>query len=347
MSRPAGAGGAPVLLVGGLLGLAAGGLGYALVRGLVFLPAAGRAVARMERGAEDLVSNERVDWGVTDPAADERRNGGHSPGSRLEQKRAARKLQLAAGALAFSVLADSGLEHYRGGFYNRLMYLAPAVSATVLAASAGGIAGIGSRRPSTGAYAASVLTGLVGSGFHVRNVAKREGGWRWLNLFYGAPLAAPMGLVFAGMFGLAAQSLDSDKEGWNRGLEASSSRWLALLAAAGLAGTSGEAALLHFRGAFHDPYMFLPVIVPPLAATAVAAETLAPRAGTRAVAMALLRLNWAVGSAGMAFHAYGVQRNMGGWRNWSQNLLQGPPLPAPPSFTGMALAAEAALDLQR
>ena len=34
------------------------------------------------------------------------------------------------------------------------------------------------------------------------------------------------------------------------------------------------------------------------------------------------------------FHAYGVHRNMGGWRNWSQNLLNGPPLPAPPTFTG-------------
>lgn len=49
----------------------------------------------------------------------------------------------------------------------------------------------------------------------------------------------------------------------------------------------------------------------------------------------------------MGFHAYGVQRNMGGWRNWSQNLLQGPPLPAPPSFTGMALAGLAALELMK
>ena len=40
----------------------------------------------------------------------------------------------------------------------------------------------------------------------------------------------------------------------------------------------------------------------------------------------------------MGLHAYGISRNMGGWRNWSQNLLNGPPLPAPPSFTGLALA---------
>ena len=36
---------------------------------------------------------------------------------------------------------------------------------------------------------------------------------------------------------------------------------------------------------------------------------------------------------------------MGGWRNWRQNLLNGPPLPAPPSFTGLALAGLAALGL--
>jgi hypothetical protein len=45
----------------------------------------------------------------------------------------------------------------------------------------------------------------------------------------------------------------------------------------------------------------------------------------------------------MGFHAQGVRRSMGGWRNWSQNLLAGPPLPAPPAFTGMALAGLAAL----
>jgi hypothetical protein len=48
---------------------------------------------------------------------------------------------------------------------------------------------------------------------------------------------------------------------------------------------------------------------------------------------------------GTGFHAYGVHRNMGGWRNWSQNVLNGPPLPAPPSFTGLGLAGLAALNL--
>ena len=58
-----------------------------------------------------------------------------------------------------------------------------------------------------------------------------------------------------------------------------------------------------------------------------------------------LRLTALLGLAGVGFHIYGVSRNMGGWRNWSQNLLNGPPLPAPPSFTGLALAGLAALGL--
>jgi hypothetical protein len=58
-----------------------------------------------------------------------------------------------------------------------------------------------------------------------------------------------------------------------------------------------------------------------------------------------LRLLIAVGFIGSGFHAYGIQRNMGGWRNWSQNLLNGPPLPAPPAFTALAISGLTALDL--
>jgi hypothetical protein len=52
-----------------------------------------------------------------------------------------------------------------------------------------------------------------------------------------------------------------------------------------------------------------------------------------------------MGVAGVAFHAYGVSRGMGGWRNWRQNAFAGPPLPAPPAFTGLALAGLAGLAL--
>ena len=52
-----------------------------------------------------------------------------------------------------------------------------------------------------------------------------------------------------------------------------------------------------------------------------------------------------LGIAGPMFHAYGIHRNMGGWRNWSQMILQGPPLPAPPAFLGIAAAGLGVLPL--
>ena len=53
----------------------------------------------------------------------------------------------------------------------------------------------------------------------------------------------------------------------------------------------------------------------------------------------------AMGIAGVALHAYGVSRGMGGWRNWRQNAFAGPPLPALPAVTGLALAGLAGLAL--
>ncbi len=269
----------------------------------------------------------------------------HQPASR-EQGRAVRSLNAGAAALSFSVLADSALEHYRGGFYNPLMYLAPTVSALTLLSAAAAL-----RRPRpaptrTAVFATATVTGLVGAGFHLYNVVKREGGFGWLNLFYAAPLAAPMGITFAGLFGLAASQLAS-RQGERRprllGLPAGP--LLAGAAAAGLAGTAAEAGLLHFRGAFQDPFMYLAVSVPPLAAASLGATLLARTPKRVKTARALLGATAVLGFLGMGFHAYGIQRNMGGWRNWSQNLLAGPPLPAPPSFTGMALAGLAGLSL--
>jgi len=65
----------------------------------------------------------------------------------------------------------------------------------------------------------------------------------------------------------------------------------------------------------------------------------------RPLARFWLRFTALLGFVGAGFHVIGVARNMGGWRNWTQNVLNGPPIPAPPSFTGLALAGLAALGL--
>ena len=252
--------------------------------------------------------------------------------------------------LATSVLADSAVEHYRGSFENRAMYTPLVTAALTLAVSGHGVGDKrhGAHTVRDTVYALAGLTGLIGTGFHLYNVAKRPGRFSWHNLFYGAPMGAPFALLLSGILGVTAERVRADASGNTPsvfGLPAG--RTMAALSGLGMLGTTGEAALLHFRGAYHDPAMVLPVTVPPVAA-ALLGETALGRPGVdRRFTRWWLRLTAGIGLLGAAFHVFGVARNMGGWRNWRQNLLNGPPIPAPPSFTGLALAGLAALGLLR
>jgi hypothetical protein len=91
--------------------------------------------------------------------------------------------------------------------------------------------------------------------------------------------------------------------------------------------------------------MYAPIVIPPVASALLLNTALAaPR--ERPLTRLWLRITTALGFIGVGFHARGVARNRGGWRNWSQNLFNGPPLPAPPSFSALALAGLAALRLR-
>lgn len=261
---------------------------------------------------------------------------------------AARQLNLGAALLALAVLADSAVEHYRGSFHNRAMYAPLAAASLALGGSLHGTMDgrAGSHPLRDAIYGVAAATGIAGLGFHAYNINKRPGGWSWLNLFYAAPIGAPFALTLSGFLGRGAErARDLDRDRPVRTLGMPLQRLLAAVSAAGLAGTVGEAALLHFRGAYHNPAMVLPVGVPPVAATLLGAAAVAPGRRTHRFARWWLRLTAFLGFAGVGLHAFGVARNMGGWRNWSQNVLNGPPLPAPPSFTGLALAGLAALSL--
>ncbi|HEV2704139.1 MAG TPA: hypothetical protein VGV09_21120 [Steroidobacteraceae bacterium] len=261
----------------------------------------------------------------------------------------ARRLNRAAGTLAACVLTDSAVEHYRGSFHNKSMY-APLASATLnLASSLHGTAD-----PRAAAHygrntisAIAVVTGLIGTAFHLYNIGKRTGGFSWQNLFYAAPIGAPAALGLSGVLGAAAERVRNTPPGAApRILGAPAGRMLAAISSIGLFGSMGEAALLHLRGAYHNPFMWAPVGLPPIAATLLAATVVAPTPRLRAVTKASLNLTALLGFLGMGFHSYGVSRGMGGWSNWGQNLLNGPPIPAPPAFTALALAGLTALELQ-
>ena len=195
----------------------------------------------------------------------------------------ARDLHAAATALFASVLFDSAVEHYRGSFENPAM-LAPLAS-SALGLAAGAQAALGKGPPSrrrSGAFVLALAVGAGGLGFHLYNVLKRPGGLDWPNLFYAAPLGAPAALALAGVIGSAADRVaDCEHRGAApriAGLPAG--RALCVLTALGLAGTVGEVALLHYRGSFQNPLMWLPVSLPPVAAVLTAkaaAERSTPR----------------------------------------------------------------------
>jgi hypothetical protein len=248
--------------------------------------------------------------------------------------RAAEALGAGAAILCVSVALDSAIEHYRGQFKDRAMFVGPTMALLGIGAAAY-IAFRPERANDTLPRIALVTvgaTGLIGLGFHTYNILKRPGELDALNLFYGAPMGAPAALTLAGLYGIIAGEMLSGREYVRTRLP----RHVAGLIAFSLMGTVAEAGLLHFRGAFQDPAMYAPVTIPPLAALSIGAAALSPRA--TAVAEPLLKATAILGIAGPIFHAYGIHRNMGGWRNWSQMILQGPPLPAPPAFLGIAAA---------
>lgn len=264
-------------------------------------------------------------------------------GTYATNRTAARLISGGAAVVSLSVLADSGLEHYRGSFRNPAMVLPLATSALTLGFAGQRAARAGSTALPTlrgASHVGSIATGLLGLGFHAFNIGKRPGGVSFANLFYGAPLGAPAALILAGTLAAAG-----DRLAQNPNRVVASGRILGGMAALGIAGTVAETALLHFRGAFHNPAMWLPLAVPPAAAIILARDAMTGL--PRQVTAVLLAATAALGVIGVGFHAYGVQRHMGGWRNWRQNILVGPPLPAPPAYAGLALAALGAWLLMR
>ncbi len=268
--------------------------------------------------------------------------------NRPRKVKAARRLNRAAGTLAGSVLFDSAIEHYRGQFHNKAMFTPLVTSTLSLAVSAHGTSDTRDRshKARDAIYVLTALTGLVGTGFHLYNIGKKPGGFILQNLFYSAPPGAPAALMLSGLLGFLSERVrDSTPDAPPTILGLPAGRVVGAVTGAGILGTVGEAGLLHFRGEFHDPFMYLPVTMPPVAALLTAAASMTAGERARPFTRWWLRATAVLGLAGTGFHAAGVGRSMGGWRNWRQNLLDGPPIPAPPAFTGLALAGLAALGL--
>ena len=245
--------------------------------------------------------------------------------------------------LAASVVLDSSIEHFQGNYLNRAMYLAPTIGAATMATA---LSGQASHPLGTAIFGAGMAVGVTGLGFHFFNIAKRPGGVCWNNIFYAAPFAAPGALALSGLFGIVAGVVHRMRQKPRR-QQIEFAQGLAYTVSACMLVTASEAWVLHFRGAYHDPFMYLPVTIVPATAAALAFAGAKQSQTSFKAARWMLNATALLGVVGVGFHAFGVHRNMGGWRNWSQMLFQGPPLPAPPSFTGLSIAGLGALNLLR
>ncbi len=280
-------------------------------------------------------------------------------------RRPVRGAQLAgwgAALLATSVLADSAMEHYKGSYQKPEMTIAPPAAAITLVTAVA--TALSSRLLGCKAaiFSAAIVTGMVGTGFHARNILRRTGGLTLNNVFYRAPFGAPAALALAGAGGIGsvlAQRASTRRTGADTGARGvrnmvqarmRAGKGMARLTASGLFGLTAEVGLLHFRGSFHNPLMWAPIVCLPASGIAMLTVGDEPRLSKPSANRAA---RWALGTtsflaiAGTGLHACGVGRGMGGWRNWTQNLFAGPPVAAPTSLAGIALLGFSALDLLR
>jgi hypothetical protein len=92
-----------------------------------------------------------------------------------------------------------------------------------------------------------------------------------------------------------------------------------------------EIYINHYGGSFGNKWMWTPVVLSPALSAAGLAGVLSERAA-RTVLPALSTVFLADGLAGLYFHARGIARKPGGFKEPTYNLVMGPPALAPGSL---------------
>jgi hypothetical protein len=248
-------------------------------------------------------------------------------------------ITLVVALLTLGILADAFAGHYRSGFVFRSQYI-PFVSGGLLIVSAGVAVVKPAAEWTNQALQVSgwlaIISGLVGFIFHhFYGIAKKPGGYKWLlhYLMYGPPQLAPLALAITGVLALvAANGLANEVSVAGVSLRTAS---LSLVAIA-LAGATLQAGILHYRGAFNNPLMFVPLTVPVFAIVMSIWMIIGPNDIVFAALTILLWLTFLIGFVGLGMHLRGFGRQMGGMYVTIFNWLEGPPAFAPALFTGFA-----------
>ena len=257
----------------------------------------------------------------------------------------------ASAVLATSVLLDSAMEHYRGNFHNPAMFTPLVVVCACRWPSARTARGQARRRASGASTGLCAAGGGRWTARHRLPPLQRPKKVRvrhWQNLFYAAPIGAPDGDSAVGpvgdlppnVFGTTSRSGSRAVLGLPAGrVVAATTAWV----------SSGPRP--------KRPAAFSRRV--PQSSHAAASNDAAGRGRAAAEQRRVRRAKdrngvwhagWlgtaAMGVAGVAFHAYGVLAH-GRMAQLAAESVDGPPLPAPPAFTGLALAGLAALACSR
>ncbi|MFU8805729.1 MAG: hypothetical protein ACNA8W_18085 [Bradymonadaceae bacterium] len=257
-------------------------------------------------------------------------------------------IALLTAMLALLLLADALVGHLRARFWNRAMFL-PFVTGGLLSAAALLVVFFPTRGWSQillqGTSWLAIATGIVGAVFHqVYGVAKQPGGYGWLlhHLMYGAPALAPLGLTSVGLVGLATSARLAG-EATLFGMTIAP--FILIVVGLTLLGLVLQTGVLHYRGAFNNPIMFLPMTIPVLAALGVLAIPFASAQWLITSVWLLLWTTFLVGFIGLGMHLRGFDRMMGGLYVPKFNLFEGPPAWAPAHYAGFAIVGLLALPL--
>jgi hypothetical protein len=91
-----------------------------------------------------------------------------------------------------------------------------------------------------------------------------------------------------------------------------------------------EIAVLHYRGAFQNRFMWVPVLsLPAVLIGGVASGMTKEERASRDILRPFAWSMTVVGTLGTLFHLRGIGRQMGGFYNWKYNVVTGPPILAP------------------
>lgn len=244
-------------------------------------------------------------------------------------------LMLCSALLTLVLLAEAFLGHYRSGFAVKMQYSPFVAGLGLVAAFTFALAaphGEWTRVSLRVAGWLAITLSVVGVGFHwYYGVIEKPGGVRWLlhHLMYHAPLFAPLGLAVAGGTALIA---DGSLGARPVIADVTPSETSAMLTAAAMVGLMIQVALLHYRGAFKNPVMYAPLVVPFLAVGGAAWHLVEWSPRSADVYVAGLWATFLLGFSGWGWHLRGLDRMMGGLYLSHPNLLEGPPPVAPLLF---------------